>query len=414
MKTKIRNWLAAAGIAAAALEGAVGCSSSKAAAARGKFHLNVTAAVVPVKREALSNDLQITSEFIPYQSIDVDAEVSGYVKRLYINWGTRVRAGQLMAVLDVPQLNAVVQRDQASAARDQNDLLRAQRMLARAKATYFVNNITYKRYTDVLKTNPALISQEELDIAHGNQLKAAAGVSAAQAAAAASQQALAATKATLARDQALYQYSFIRAPFDGVVTKLNGYTGALLPAGTSNSTASLPLCHLSQLNLLRLVIPVPGEVVQDVHLGEAVEVNVPSLHRVFQGKISVLAGQINFETRTEHVEVWVPNPSFVLVPGMYAYVNLPIRSAAHALAVPIQAVSMGEQGTTGTVLLVNAQDRIEQRKVQLGIQTAYDVQVVSGLRAGDRIVFGDQTQYHAGESVHPQLANLASLGAARK
>ena len=412
MNTKIWIWLAATGAMGAALAGTVACSSSKATdSVRGKMDQDITAPVVRVKQENLSNQLQIASEFIPYQSIDVDAEVSGYVKKLYVDWGSHVRAGQLMAVLEVPQLDAAVLRDQASVSRDQSDLLRAQRMLGEAKATFFVANVTYKRYADVLKQNPELISQQEVDVAQGNQLKAAAGVSAAEAAVAASQQALAADEATLARDKDMDEYSIIRAPFDGVVTTLDAYTGALLPAGTSNSTASLPLCHLSQISLLRLVIPVPGQLVPEVHLGEVVDVNVPSLKRVFQGKISVLAGEINMQTRTEHTEVWVPNPDFVLVPGMYAYVELPIRSATHALAIPVQAVSMGAQGTTGTVLVVNAQNRIEQRQVTLGIQTAYEVQVVSGLRAGEMVVFGEQGSYHAGETVHPEPANMASLGA---
>lgn len=396
----------------AALAGTIACSSSKVSAAvRGKLDQDITASVVPVKHEDLSNKLQIASEFIPYQSIDVDAEVSGYVKKLYINWGSHVKAGQLMAVLDVPQLNDSVQRDQASVVRDQNDLLRAKRMLGEAKATQFVANVTYSRYAKVQKQNPQLISQQRVDVAQGNELKASAGVSAAQASVAAAQQALTADKATLARDQAMYEYSFIRAPFDGVVTRLDGYTGALLPAGTSNSTASLPLCHLSQLDLLRLVIPVPGQVVPDIHLGEVVDVSVPSLHRVFRGKISVLAGQINFQTRTEHTEVEVKNPNFILVPGMYAYVELPIHNAKNALAIPVQAVSVSPQGTTGTVLLVNAQNRVERRKVTLGIQTAYQVQVVSGLHAGDRVIFGELGKYHAGEIVRPEPVNLASLGA---
>lgn len=414
MKTRMWFRLAATVTVGASLASMTACSTAKGASTeRGKLDQDITAAVVPVKQQNLTNQLQIASEFIPYQSIDVYAEVAGYVKKLDINWGTRVKTGQLMAVLDVPQLDAAVKRDQASVSRDQSDLQRARRMLGEAKATFFVANVTYKRYAGVIKQDPQVISQQRVDVAQGNELKAAAAVSAAQAEVSAAQQALSAAKATLSRDSAMYNYSFIRAPFDGVVTKLNAYTGALLPAGTSNSTSSLPLCHLSQLDLLRLVIPVPGQVVPDVHLGEVVNVSVPSLHRVFKGKISVLAGQINFQTRTEHTEVEVRNPNLLLVPGMYATVQLPVKNAQHALAVPIQAVSIGRKGTTGTVLVVNAQNRVERRKVTLGIQTAYEVQIVSGLRAGERVIFGEQGRYHNGEVVHPEPVQLTSLGAAQ-
>ncbi len=412
IKTRTKLLLVTTVAIAATLAVTSACTSSKATSTvRAKLDQDVTAPIVPVERKNLANDLQIASEFIPYQSIDVDAEVSGYVKKLSINWGTHVRAGQLMAVLEVPQLDALVERDQAAVGRDQNDLLQAKQELGEAKATLFVASKTYMRLAGVQKENSELVAQEEVDVAHGNQLKAAAGVAAARAAVAVAQQALAADKATLARDQAMYQYSFIRAPFDGVVTSLDAYTGALLPAGTSNSKASLPLCHLSELDLLRLVIPVPGQFVQDVRLGETVRVSVPSLNRVFNGKVSVLAGEINFQTRTEHTEVWVKNPDQVLVPGMYAYVELPIRSAADALAVPTQAVSIGAQGKFGTVLVVNSQNQIEKRKVSLGIQTAYEVQVTSGLSAGEKVVFGDQGRYHNGEVVRPQAIDLASLGA---
>jgi RND family efflux transporter MFP subunit len=411
-KASWRILLVGAAAIAAALTVTFACSSSKASSTvSAKLNQEITAPVVLVKMEDLSNKLQIASEFIPYQEIDVDAEVSGYVKKLNINWGAHVRQHQLMAVLEVPQLDAEVQRDQYAVARDQNDLLRAQQELGEAKATFFLANVTYKRLAGVQKQNPELVAQEEVDTAQSSQLKAAAGVSAAKAAVAAAQQALAADKATLARDNAMFQYSFIRAPFNGVVTRLDAYTGALLPAGTSNSKATLPLCHLAQLDLLRLVIPVPEQIVPDVHLGEPVNVQVPSLNRKFLGKVSVVTDQINLETRTMHTEVEVPNPNFVLVPGMYAYVQLPVRTAAHALALPLQAVAMGQRGKTGTVLVVNLQNQIERRKVRLGIETAYEVQISSGLREGQMVVFGEQGRYHSGEIVRPEPVNLASLGA---
>ncbi len=369
----------------------------------------VTAAVVRVVQRDLSNQLQIASEFIPYQQINVHAEVSGYIKKLYIDWGTHVRTGQLMAVLEVPQLDAEVTRDKASVVRDEKDLERAREELTRAKSAYFVANVTYRRLYGVQKRRPDLVAQEEVDVAHGKQLEAAASVSAAQDALDAAQQALAADKATLQRDEAMYHYSFITAPFDGVVTRLDAYTGALLPAGTSSSTTGLPLCRLSQNDLLRLVIPVPEQVVQDVQLGEAVNVQVPSLKRTFQGKVSRISDEINLETRTMHTEVEVPNPAYVLIPGMYAYVQVPVKSAENALTLPIQAVEIHEHGQ-GTVLVVNREDQIEPRQVRLGIETSTAVQILSGVHEGEMAVFGEFGSLQAGEKVKPEPANLAAVG----
>lgn len=368
----------------------------------------VTVGVVAVKRQDLSNDLKIASEFIPYQEIDIHAKVSGYIKKLYINWGTHVKTGQLLAVLDVPELNAQVLRDQASVARDQQELARARAELASDESAANVAHLTYSRLEGVIKTRPGLVAQEEIDVAQGKDAESAAAVSAARDALAAAQQELAVDRSTLARDKDLENYSSITAPFDGVITKLNAYTGSLLPAGTSSSQNDLPLCHLSQNDLLRLVIPVPAEVVPDVRIGETVDVDVPSLNRAFQGKVARVSGQIDLDTRTMHTEVEVPNPTYALVPGMYASVELPVKRAVSALAIPIQSVESAQQ-SSGIVLIVS-DGHIEQRTVALGIETATEAQVLSGLSEGDLVVFGEQARYHSGEAVKAEQVNLASIG----
>ncbi|MGH9326044.1 MAG: efflux RND transporter periplasmic adaptor subunit [Terriglobia bacterium] len=368
----------------------------------------VTAGIVKITRQDLSNQLQIASEFIPYQEIDVHAKVSGYVKKLYINWGTHVKQGQLMAVLEVPELDAGVMRDRAAVQRSKQDVARAQEEISRAQSTYTVAHLTYTRLHGVQKTQPNLVAQEEVDVAHGKAMESSAAVSAAKDALAAAQQELAVSQSTLDRDQDLFNYSRITAPFDGVVTQLDAYTGSLLPAGTSSSQNALSLCHLSQNDLLRLVIPVPSRIVPDVHVGETVNVQVPSLNKVFQGKVSLTSGQINFQTRTMHTEVEVPNPSYDLVPGMYAYVQLPVKSAAHALTVPLQAVNFAGHDE-GTILTINGNDEVEPKKVPLGLQTANAVQILSGVHAGEQVVFGDLGRFHAGEKVKPVPVNLAAL-----
>lgn len=368
----------------------------------------VVVGVAPVKRRDLSNDLKIASEFIPYQEIDVHAKVSGYIKKLYINWGTHVKAGQLMAVLDVPELNAQVLRDTAAVARDKQELARTREELASGESAANVAHLTYSRLEGVMTTKPGLVAQEEVDVAQAKAEETAASVSAARDALAAAQQELAVDRSTLARDQDLQDYSSITAPFNGVVTQLNAYTGSLLPAGTSSSQSDLPLCHLSQNDLLRLVIPVPAHVVPDVRIGEMVRVDVPSLNRSFNGKVARVSGQIDLDTRTMHTEVEVPNPSYQLVPGMYASVELPVRSAVNALAVPIQSVASTQPGK-GTVLVVE-NGRIADRDVTLGIETATEAQVLSGLREGEMVVFGEPSRYHSGEAVEPEPVNLAAMG----
>jgi RND family efflux transporter MFP subunit len=368
----------------------------------------VVAPVVRIARRNLSTHLEIASEFIPYQEIDVHAKVSGYVQKLLINWGTHVQKGQLMAVLEVPELQAVVARDEAAVQRSKQDVAGAQEKLIHDQSAYRVAHLTYTRYADVQKTQPGLVAQEEVDVAQGKNEETAAAVAADKDALAAAQQELVVSRSMLKRDNAMFAYSQITAPFTGVVTQLNAYTGSLLPAGTSSSQNGLSLCHLSQNDLLRLVIPVPARIVPDLHLGEPVSVSVPSLSKAFQGKVARYSGFINLDTRTMHTEVDVPNPKYELIPGMYAYVQIPVKTAVHALALPIQAVEFTGHGQ-GNVLSVNEQSQIEPRKVQLGVQTASEVQIVSGLQGGEQVVFGDLTRFHPGERVKPERVNLASL-----
>jgi RND family efflux transporter MFP subunit len=361
-------------------------------------------AVVRVVRRDLSNDMEIASEFEPYQEIEVYAKVSGYIQKLNINWGTRVKQGQVMAVLEIPELQQQLQQDDATVHRSENDLERAREQQNQAESSYKVAHLAYTRLADVQKSQPGLVAQQDIDASEGKDLEASAGVAAAKDALAGAEQGLLAAKAALEKDKTMYAYSQITAPFDGVVTAINAYTGALLPAGTSSNIGSSALCRLSQNDLLRLVIPVPERAVSDIRLGETVSVKVSGLGKTFPGKIARFSDQIDNQTRTMHTEVEVTNASYALIPGMYASVEIPLRTAAHVLAVPTQAVQSAGEGK-GTVLLVNDGDRIEKRTVALGVQTATQVEITSGLQENDTVVFGSQGQYQAGQLITPKEVN---------
>jgi len=359
-------------------------------------------AVVKVERHNISSDLEIAAEFLPFQEIDVYAKVSGYIQRLNVDWGTHVKQGQLLAVLEIPELEQQIEQDEASVKRAEQDLSASREELARANSMYAVAHITYTRLADVQKTQPGLISQEDIDVAQGKDQETSAGVSAAKYSVAAAEQALAAARASLEKDRALFAYSRITAPFDGVITRIDAYTGALLPAGTSSNKGDLALCHLSQNELLRLVIPVPERAVAGVYDGESVAVEVSALNRNFRGKIVRFSGQIDLSTRTMHTEVSVPNPKYELVPGMYASVKIPLQSAESVLTVPVQSVQT-HNNVDGAVLIVNGSNRIEKRAVKLGLESASDYEIVSGLAEHDRVVFGEQSQFKEGELVNPEI-----------
>ena len=377
-----------------------GCGKARQAEGEDPAHAPI-APVVKVARRNLSNTLEIASEFQPLQEIEVYAKVSGYIKKLYVDWGTHVRQGQVLAELEIPELQQQLQQDEAGVRRSEQDLARSREELNRAESAYTVAHLTYARLAEVQKSRPELMAQEEIDAAQGKNLEASAGVSSAKAQVSAAEQGLLATKAALGKDQAMFGYARITAPFDGVITQIYAYTGALLPAGTSSNKGDLALCRLSQNNNLRLVIPLPERAVAEVHVGDTVDIEVSQAKNSFSGKIVRFSDQIDTQTRTMHTEVQVPNPKYLLVPGMYASVKIPLRSAANALSVPVQAVNPVGKGAD-TVLLVNSENRIEKREVKLGIQTATEAEVLSGLNENDAVVFGEQSQFKVGELVAPQ------------
>ena len=363
-------------------------------------------AVVKVTRQDLSNDLEVASEFLPFQEIDVYAKVSGYIQKLYVDWGTHVRQGQLLAVLEIPELEQQLIQDEAAYQRSHQDKERAREDLGRSQSAYDVAHVTYQRLADVQKTRPELVAQQDIDVAQGKDLEASAAVSAAKDALAAAEQASIAARAALDKDKAMFAYARMTAPFDGVVTQIYAYTGALLPAGTGSGKGESALCRLSQNDLLRLVIPVPERAVPDIQIGKGVAVEVSSLKRTFNGKVVRISGQIDPATRTMHTEVNVPNPNYELVPGMYASVRLPLHSAEHVLALPVQAVQSAAEGH-GTVFAVNSSNQLEKRDVAIGLQTANYVEILSGLSENQLVVFGEQGQFKGGETVKPKLIEVS-------
>ena len=207
-------------------------------------------------------------------------------------------------------------------------------------------------------------------------------------------------QAKLTHDQALYAYSKITAPFDGVVTQRFANLGALMQAGNS-STQATPLVRLSQENLYRLVIPVPENYVRYIRIGDPVTVTVPSLDRNFIGRVARFSVEVAASTRTMHTEVDVPNNGDLLLPGMYAEALLTMDKKDHALAVPLQAVDhVGEQTW---VDVVSPEGKVEPRRIVMGMQGTNYAEVVSGLKKGEQVIVSDRGGLKPGEMVksHP-------------
>src|SRR5579872_7596062 len=277
---------------------------------------SVTVGVTKVVKKSLGREITMSSELVPFEEIDVYAKESGYVKKLLVDYGSHVKAGEVMAVLEIPELEAQLQEDQAEIKNANNQVTRAQHELGRYQAQYQALHLEYSRLNGVFQSQPGLVAQQEVDDAQGKDLAAQSQVDAGQAALEAAQSQVAEAQAKLVHDQSLFDYSKITAPFAGVVTQRYANLGTLVQGGTSSSTQAMPIVRLSQDDLFRLVIPVPESYVQYIHVGDPVAVSVPSLNRTFPGKVARFSVDVREDTRTMHTEVDVANTKDLLLPGL--------------------------------------------------------------------------------------------------
>jgi RND family efflux transporter MFP subunit len=383
-----------------------GCTSSDVRAVDRAAAGAPTVAVVAIGRGDVKQVVTVASEFRPFQEIEIHAKVAGFLKSIAVDVGDHVKAGQLLAVLEVPELQAEVRQDDASARRAAEEINRAQADLQRAESAHDVAHLAASRLESVTKVRPNLVAQQDIDEAAGRDRVAEAQVATARAALASSKEQLEIARATSSKTQTLLDYTRITAPFAGVITHRYADTGAMIQAGTASQTQAMPVVRLSESDRLRLVIPVPESAVSRVRLGSSVDVTVQSLNKTVSGTVARFAGRLDTETRTMRVEVDVPNPRGELVPGMYADATLVLQDARGAIVAPVQAIDRTETGAR--VLVVGRDEKLEARNVSLGLEDADRVEVTSGLREGDMVVIGSRAQLKPGTVVLPKLAAAAA------
>ena len=402
LKTKLGSagfWLCLAGLATLAAMALTSCGRNQNVQAAAPQA--VTVGVVSAGRKAMDRQLTVSSELVPFEEIDVYAKQSGYVKQLLVDYGSRVKAGQVMAVLEIPELQAQLEQDTAAIRNMADQVTHAKNELARTEAQHQVLHLQFKRLNSVATEQPGMVAQQEVDDAQGRDLASEAQIEAAKSALESAESELAVSNAKRGRDQVLFDYSRITAPFAGVVTQRYANLGTLMQAGTSSSTQALPLVQLSQEDRFRLVIPVPESYVKYIRIGDPADVRVPSLGKSFPGKVARFSADVKEDTRTMHTEVDVANPHGQLMAGLYAEAVLTLERKARALAVPLQAIN--HEGGETTVYVIDPSNKIDDRQVTIGLQTVNDVEILSGLKDGDLVIVTDRSGLKPGEEVSPQV-----------
>jgi membrane fusion protein, multidrug efflux system len=343
--------------------------------------------VTTVKSQKLNTTERLPAELTPYESVDVFAKETGFVKSIKVDRGSKVKQGELIAELEAPEL--VAQRAQAEAAYQS-----AEAQFAAGQAKLAADRGTYQNMSAAAKT-PGVVAPNDLDIAQKTVQSDEANVGALGMSADAAQENLKAVAQ-------LESYLNITAPFAGQVTTRYVHPGALIgPAGGPG--AMTPIVKIETTTRHRLVVPVPENDVEGVPEGTIVNFTVPSFPgRTFHAPIARISHDVDTKTRTMPVELDVKDPKAELVPGTFCQIEWPIRRTYPTLFVPVSAVANDLQRTFVIRVRTN---RTEWVDVQTGARVGDLVEVFGKLDPGDLIAIRGTDQLRNGAEVSPKPAN---------
>jgi membrane fusion protein, multidrug efflux system len=326
----------------------------------------VSMEVTKVVAQRVEKATNLPGELRPFQAVDLHAKVTGFVESVNVDRGSRVKAGDVLAVLVAPEIEA--RRAEAEAR-----IATAQAELSEAEARRAASESTYEKLAEASKT-PGVVAGNDVVLAQKAVEANQARVDALQKSVLSSQAALRAVEETL-------KYLRVTAPFDGVISQRFADPGSLVGPEASQR---MPLFHIEQVHRLRLVAPVPEAYTQSIRIGNRVHFTVPAFpEQTFSGIVARPAFAVNSETRTMPVEADVDNSSGKLAPGMYAEIAWPVSRGGESLFVPASAI----KATTERIFVIRVVDgKADWVDVRRGVTEGDKVEVFGDLKAGDTIV----------------------------
>jgi RND family efflux transporter MFP subunit len=332
-------------------------------------------ALTPTRAPA-SQELLLPGNVMPFADASIYARTSGYIQHWYADIGAKVKAGQTLADIDTPELDAQLRQARADE--------------ANAKANYTFANSTAQRWQTMLQTQS--VSQQDADAKTSDSAAKLAAWQAAQ--------------ANVARLSELVSYEKVTAPFDGVITARNVDVGALVTAGGSPGIAAAnggELFHIEQTDRLRVYVDVPQNDAGSVTPGTKVYLTTQQYPgRQFDATVARSADSIDPVSRTLRVEVDVNNRDGALLPGAYAQVHLALVTAHPALEVPVSALLFRPGGVT--VATIGSDDKVQLKTVTIGRDFGTYVEVATGLEASDRVINNPGDAITGGQTVRVAAA----------
>jgi RND family efflux transporter MFP subunit len=329
--------------------------------------------VVTPKRTAPADEIILPGNVQPFITSPIYSRTNGYLKRWYFDIGAHVKQGQLLAVIETPEVDQQLQQARSN--------------LLTAQANLELASITKTRYQGLLKSNA--VSQQDVDNAVGTYNANAAIVEA--------------DKAAVEQYSALVSFEKIYAPFDGVITARNTDIGDLINSG-SNSNTKTDLFHIAQPGKLRVYVNVPEEYSQGIKVGMTADLNLTEFPgRTFQGKLVRTAEAINLTTRTLLIEIDVDNPAGTLLTGSYAEVHLAVPTQASTFLLPVNALIFRSQGLH--VATVKS-GKVVLTPVTPGHDFGSQIEIVSGLKSDDQVIVNPPDSIVTGQQVQIVQATL--------
>ena len=329
--------------------------------------------VVSPKRTAPAQEIILPGNVQPFISSPIYSRTNGYLRKWYFDIGAHVKQGQLLAVIETPEVDQQLEQSLSN--------------LNTAKANLALSEITKNRYEGLLKTNA--VSQQDADNAVGSYNANKAMVEAGQ--------------ANVKQLQALKSFENIYAPFDGVVTARNTDIGDLINSGSSTG-AKTDLFHIAQPGKLRVYVNVPEEYSQGVKVGMTADLSLAEFPgRQFQGKLVRTAEAINVTTRTLLIEIDVDNPSGTLFTGSYAEVHLKALTSSSTYLVPVNTLLFRSEGLQVGIV---KEGKVALSAVTPGHDFGNTIEIVSGLKASDQVIVNPPDSIISGQQVQIVQATL--------
>ena len=329
--------------------------------------------VVSPKRTAPAEEIILPGNVQPFITSPIYSRTNGYLKKWYFDIGAHVKQGQLLAVIETPEVDQQLQQARSN--------------LLTAQANLDLAAITKSRYQELLKTNA--VSQQDVDNAVGSYNANKAIVDA--------------DKAAVDQYAALVSFEKIYAPFDGVITARNTDIGDLINSG-SNASVKTDLFHIAQPGMLRVYVNVPEEYSRGVKVGMTADLSLAEFpDRKFQGKLVRTADAINVTTRTLLIEIDVKNPSGTLLTGSYAEVHLAVPTQASTFLVPVNTLIFRSEGLRVGVV---KDGQVVLTTVTPGHDFGNQIEIVSGLKSDDQIIINPPDSIVHGQEIQIVQATL--------